>query len=373
MKILQTPVRFYPFIGGVEYYVYYLCRELVHMGHEVKVLCANEPPSPEEEIINGIEVKRISYMGKIANTNITLGFTRALSGEEYDLVHTHIPTPWSADWSAQAASRNKKPLVVTYHNDITGSGFAKYIARLYNATGLRRVLGVADKIIITQPSYLESSPYLKPYQEKVVVVPNGVNVGEFQPVIEKGENTLFFLSVLDEFHQYKGLDYLLNALKIVKDEIPSVKLIVGGKGVLQDHYKSIAISLGLGENVEFVGFVSAPDLVNYYSQANLFVLPSISSVQEGFGIVALEALACQTPVLTTTIVGAADDIKKSKSGIVVEPKDVGSLAQSIIDILKDEDLQEKMGKNGREMVKSKYTWEMVAKSMEKVYKSINVE
>jgi glycosyltransferase involved in cell wall biosynthesis len=367
MKILQSPVRFYPFIGGVEYYVYYLSQEIVNLGHQVKVLCANEPPSPIEEQIKGIDVKRLRYCGKIANTNITPGLPRAISNEEFDIIHTHIPTPWSADWSAIISSLKKKPLVVTYHNDITGSGLANSIAHIYNKTGLKIVLGRADKIIITQPSYLESSPYLKSYQDKVEIIPTGVNTDEFYPVKEKKENTIFFLSVLDEFHQYKGLEYLLNALKIVKEEIPSVELIIGGKGVLMDYYHQMAASLGVEAHVEFAGFIPEDELTNYYSQANVFVLPSISSVQEGFGIVALEALACQTPVVTTEIVGVADDLQKSNSGVVLKPKDVKNLAKTLLVILEDKNLQKKMGTNGREMVMSKYTWKKVAKAMESVY------
>ena len=107
MKILQSPVRFYPFIGGVEYYVYYMSQEIVQLGHEVKVLCANEPSSPIEEKIKGIDVKRLNYWGKIANTNITPGLPSAISREDFDIIHTHIPTPWSADWSALFSSFKK--------------------------------------------------------------------------------------------------------------------------------------------------------------------------------------------------------------------------------------------------------------------------
>ena len=369
MKILQTPVRFYPFIGGVENYVYYLSQELVQMGHEVTVLCANEPLSPENETLHGIKIKRLSSIGKIANTNLTPGLLRALSREDFDIIHTHLPTPWSADLSAYISSKNKKPLVLTYHNDITGNGFANNIAKLYNATGLQRVLKKADRIIITQPSYFESSPHLKPYHEKIVVVPNGVNINKFQPSAVK-ENTLFFLSVLDEYHKYKGLDYLLDAIKIVKNEIKTVKLIVGGQGVLLKSYEELTADLGLQDNVEFVGFIPDDKLSDYYSQANIFVLPSISSVQEGFGIVALEALACKTPVVTTDIVGIADDLQMSKSGTVVKPKDVESLAREIIKILNNEKLQLSMGDNGRKMVGDKYTWKKVAETMANIYQEI---
>ena len=386
MKIIQTPVRFYPFIGGVENYVHYLSRELIELGHNVDIICANEPKSKKEELVNGINVKRLFYLGKIANTNITPSLPFKLLSEDFDIIHTHMPTPWSADWSSLSSKIKRKPLVVTYHNDIIGNGFAGFIAGFYNSTGLRFLLKQADKIIITQPNYLNSSPYLKDHKDKVEVIPNGVDVDFFKPINldnelinprdvnlngkNQPENTIFFLSLLDEFHKYKGLDYLLKALKIVKKQINNFKLIVGGKGILLDHYQKMANSLGLGENVEFHGFIPDEKIVEYYSNCNVFVLPSISSVQEGFGIVALEALACETPVISTEIVGVAEDIKKNNAGLIVMPKDSDALAVAIIKILKDEDLQKEMGSNGRKLVEEKYTWKGIAKMMEKVYNEL---
>lgn len=373
MKILQTPVRFYPFTGGVENYVYYLSRELVKSGNQVKVVCAKEPDIESKQRVEGIEVERLPYMGKIANTNITTGLPGALSDGDYDIIHTHIPTPWSADWSAFYSNSKKKPLVVTYHNDIIGQGLASLVARIYNSVGLNYVLKTAAKIIITQPGYLQSSSHLAKYRDKIEVIPNGVDVEKFQPKQASGnedKSTIFFLSVLDEFHKYKGLDYLLEALKIVKNNVPDVKLIVGGKGVLLDHYQEMAASLGLKDNVEFAGFIPDEEIADYYSQASVFVLPSISSLQEGFGIVALEALACQTPVVTTDIVGVAQDLKQIKGGIVIPPRDTHKLADAITQILSDAQMQKEMGQRGRKLVQEKYTWKVVASSMEKVYKEI---
>ncbi len=373
MKILQTPVRFYPFTGGVENYVYYLSRELVKSGNQVKVVCAKEPDIESKQRVEGIEVERLPYMGKIANTNITTGLPGALSDGDYDIIHTHIPTPWSADWSAFYSNSKKKPLVVTYHNDIIGQGLASLVARIYNSVGLNYVLKTAAKIIITQPGYLQSSSYLAKYRDKIEVIPNGVDVEKFQPIQasdNEDKSTIFFLSVLDEFHKYKGLDYLLEALKIVKNNVPDVKLIVGGKGVLLDHHQEMAASLGLKDNVEFAGFIPDEEIADYYSQASVFVLPSISSLQEGFGIVALEALACQTPVVTTDIVGVAQDLKQIKGGIVIPPRDTHKLADAITQILSDAQMQKEMGQRGRKLVQEKYTWKVVASSMEKVYKEI---
>lgn len=370
MKILQTPVRFYPFTGGVENYVYNLSRELVNMDHEVEVICANEPTSDEFENLDGINVNRIPYYFKIANTNLTPSLPWAMRKFKYDIIHTHLPTPWSADWSAFYSRLKGKPLILNYYNDIVGNGAAHYIAQLYNKTCLKFLLNQAERIIIIQENYLNYSPYLADYEDKIRVVPVGVDVNQFKPLeIKEENNSIFFLSLLDEFHKYKGLEYLLNAIKIVKEEIKDVKLIVGGKGSLLEYYKSMAKSLGIHDNVEFHGFIPEEKIVEYYNHCSLFVLPSISSAQEGFGIVALEALACKKPVITTDIVGIAHDLQETGSGIVVPKKDPEALASAISEILKD-DHNHKMGEKGRKLVEDKYTWEIVAKLTEKVYKEI---
>ncbi len=132
----------------------------------------------------------------------------------------------------------------------------------------------------------------------------------------------------------------------------------------------MAASLGLKENVEFVGFIPDEEIADYYNQANVFVLPSVSSLQEGFGIVALESLACETPVVTTDIVGVAQDLKKVEAGIVTPPGDIKKLANAVTQILGDPEMQKEMGHRGRKLVVEKYTWKGVASSMEKVYKEI---
>jgi glycosyltransferase involved in cell wall biosynthesis len=370
MKIVQTPVRFYPFTGGVENYVYYMSKELVKLGHDIRVICANEPKSKSEEIVDGISIKRLRYIAKIANTNITPGFPLALQNEDFDIVHTHIPTPWSADWSNIIAKYKKKPLVITYHNDIIGSGFANTIANFYNSTALKSLLNNADKIIITQPNYIRYSLYLEKYEDKIEVIPNGVDVDKFKPIpVSKTKNTLFFLSLLDEFHKYKGLDYLLKAIGIVKNVIPDIKLIVGGKGALLEYYRKMVEDYDLKDNVEFHGFIPDEKIVEYYNRSSIFVLPSISSKQEGFGIVVLEALACETPVISTDIVGVANDVISSKAGIIVPPKDVDKLAEAIINILENEN-SKKMGVSGRKLVEDKYTWSGIAEKTEKLYNKL---
>ncbi|MCK5698994.1 MAG: glycosyltransferase family 4 protein [Candidatus Aenigmarchaeota archaeon] len=366
MKILQTPVRFKPYIGGVENYVYELSKQLVRQGHEVKVICANEPTtSNAREQIDGIEVNRLKYIGKIANTNITLLLPLRLLSEEFDVIHTHLPTPWSADWSAIISFLRRKKLIVTYHNDIVGKGVSKYIARFYNQTMLKFIMGRAHKIIITQAKYLDYSPHLKKYKDKIVVIPVGVDTKRLKPMkkIKKSNNTVGFLSVLDEYHRYKGLDYLLKAIALAKEKIPGIKLVVGGSGALLLEYKKMAKDLGIEENVKFLGFIADERLAEFYNKLDVFVLPSTSYEQEGFGIVALEALACGTPVIITDITGISKEIKKNSVGIVIKPKDERVLAKMMIKLLSGK------SKTMRDIPNAalKYSWCNISTKIQEAY------
>ncbi len=375
MKIIQTPARFYPFIGGVENYVYNLSQVLAELGQDVKVICANEPGGRTSESIGGVKVKRLRYICKIANTNITPGLPLALLGEDFDIVHAHLPTPWSADWSAIAARARGKPLVLTYHNDIVGKGFEGRIAGLYNFTGLQLLLKASSKIIITQPKYISSPNYLKSYKNKAQVVPIGVDINRFRPRGDDKEGSkegkvLFFLGLLDRFHRYKGLDYLLEAMAAVKKQMPDVKLIVGGSGDLQGYYMDMAVRLGLSKNVDFLGHLSDEALPECYNRCDAFILPSVSSEQEGFGIVLLEAMASAKPVISTEIVGVAEDVKRSKAGSIVQPRDAGALARAILDVLGNEKEAGEMGRQGRRLVEEKYTWKKVGREMLRIYEEL---
>ncbi|MBW2045839.1 MAG: glycosyltransferase family 4 protein, partial [Deltaproteobacteria bacterium] len=97
-------------------------------------------------------------------------------------------------------------------------------------------------------------------------------------------------------------------------------------------------------------------VVRYYNLCDIFVLPSVSSTQEGFGLVALEAMACRRPVIVTNIVGVAKEVKVNNLGVVVEPKNVEQLSKALEDLFLDKNKLKDMGANAYNLVKDKYTW-----------------
>ncbi len=365
MKILQTPARIFA-TGGVESYVRNLSKELIEMGHDVEVICADGPG--ENEVDQRIHTKTLKSRGKMANTSITPYLPLALHREDFDIIHTHLPTPWSADWSGLISRLKKRPLVLTYHNDIVGEGWAGQIAWIYNKTALKLLMKSAGGIIVTRNRYV--SPYLKEYAGKVFFIPLGIDVEAFRPRAAPPKGDIFFLSVLDEFHRYKGLEVLFAALKIMKQELPDVRLVVGGRGCMLDHYRRMAGSLGIGDNVSFAGFIPSEKLIEYYNGCRLFALPSTDPRREGFGIVPLEAMACERPVVVTEIMGMAGDINECGAGMVVRCNDKEALASSMVAILKDDDLARRMGAEGRKLAIGKYSWRRAAEQIERVYREL---
>lgn len=362
MEILQTVVRFHPYIGGVENYVYNLSLNLSRMGHRVKIICSKEGGY---ENIPEIEIKKLKYLFKIANTNISPMLLTHLVSEDFDVIHTHLPTPWFSDLSAVASEMKKVPLILTYHNDITSHGIWKAFSYAYNRFLLNNLLVKARKIIVSQSRFYKS-PFLRRYRDKITVIPPGVDTYLFRPMKLQKDNAIIFVGKLDRYHDYKNFDALITALKLLKGRV-DVKLYVVGSGSMVPEYINMAKNYSVDDRIVFFGDVGEEKLVELYNKSLFLVLPSKSGSQEGFGMVAAEALACATPVVVSGIVGIAGDVVRAGCGLVIKPT-VGEISNAI-ETLASQDLR-KMGNKGRRLILKKYSWEVVAKKVERLYTEV---
>jgi glycosyltransferase involved in cell wall biosynthesis len=360
MRILQVVVRFFPYIGGVENTAYQLSRRLKERGHEVRVICADEPEGSPAKV-EGVDVVRLPWQFKIGNTNVCFGLWKALRQEKPDVIHCHLPTAIFVDMAAALSEATGIPLVMTYNNDLVGEGVVGILATAYNRYRLPRVFANCDRIVVTNPLYPSQSPFLDPDDPKVVIIPWGVDPERFrfQEQLPAGPLTVGFLSLLDEYHRYKGLDVLLQALP----ELPGVRLRVGGAGRELGWYRERAEALGVADRVRFLGFVPDAELNDFYGACHVFVLPSTDGRREGFGLVLLEAMACGRPVITTPIVGVAGDIERWGAGVLVAPNDPGAIAEAL---RRMNDLPA-MGRRARRLVDERYTWDQVADAYEELF------
>jgi glycosyltransferase involved in cell wall biosynthesis len=369
-------VRFHPYVGGVENTVLDVGRRLAARGHEVRVVCADEPagsPAQVEEA-PGITVIRLPWKGKIGNTNLARGLGAALRRERPDVIHTHIPTALFADAAAAASRALGVPLVLTYHNDLTGEGVKGALAGVYNRLVLPRLLARSDRVVTTSEAM--RVPHLAADDPKITPIPWGVDEELFRPPADGGapaeapELVLGFLSLLDAHHRYKGLEVLLRALAVLRGEGLPVRLRLGGAGEEQGRYREIAARLGIADAVDFLGFVPAAELPAFYGACHAFALPSTDGRREGFGLVLLEAMACGRPVVTTPIVGMAADIHAYGAGTLVPPGDAAALARAIRRLGEDRAGLAAQGLRARRLVEERYNWTRVTDDYERVFREV---
>lgn len=373
LRILEVVVRFSPYIGGVENTVLDLNRRLVARGHQVRVVCADEPHGSPTHV-EGIDVVRLPYHRfKIGNTNLCPGLMAALREERPDLIHGHMPTALFADAAASASKALGVPFVLTYHNDLIGDGFKGVLGDVYNRFILSRLLGRADRVITINPRYATKSPHLSANDPHITCIPWGVDEDFFHPAADGGapanapELVLGFLSLLDAHHRYKGLEVLLRAAAALRAAGVPVRLKIGGAGEKQESYRKMASSLGVGDRTEFLGFIPGPDLPAFYNSCHAFVLPSTDGRREGFGLVLLEAMSCARPVLSTPIVGMSEHIESYGAGLLTNPGDHLALAAAIRQMHENRASLAVFGRNGRRLVEDHYTWTRVTDIYETLY------
>jgi len=363
-------------IGGVERHVYNLSTELAKLNHEVTVITTRSPSHDYLSDITEFKVIRVPVDLRVYSSPISLGLLN-LTFEEFDVIHAHTPVPFIAELVAIKNLKERKPFILTYHNDISKHGtFGKFVSMVYNSIFGRLLLECSDTIIATTKSYAFHSRQLRRYLHKVVVVPNGVDIKKFHPnldrerirrkhSIDKDAKIVLFVGRLDT---YKGCKHLLSAFAMVTKKIRNAYLILVGRGPLKPVLRKIATKLGIKGRVFFAGYVKDEELPYYYASCDVFVLPSISE-HEGFGIVQLEAMACGKPVVATNIPGVSEVDPRELATIHVPPKDERALAEAILTVLKNEELAVKMGVNGRKLVEKNYSWSRIVKNILKIYQN----
>ncbi len=200
------------------------------------------------------------------------------------------------------------------------------------------------------------------------VVPNGTNPDRFYPRESSALRQELDLSdrplllTVGRLVPRKGIDTVLRALSSVVEARPDVAYVVAGTGPDRARLEHLTAELGLREHVYFRGRVSHDALPDYYSAANVFVMPAREDPPdvEGFGLVFLEANACGTPVIGARVGGVPDAIQHEDTGLLVPPDDPAATAQALTRLLTTPDLAQRLGEQGLERVRTTANWDHVA-------------
>ncbi len=361
MKLLIVAPYFHPKIGGMEKYVYTMCMRLKseHDCDIVVVTSNHERRSYEVDAVDAIKVYRLPPLFMLSNTPINplwyVWIKRIIAAEKPDLINAHAPVPFIADMAAFAAGRI--PFVLTYHAGSMKRGKAAIdlIVGVYERYVQPRVFGRA-RIIAAYATQFVSLPLLARATDLHHVTP-GVDTRLFHPGAAGAAGaTVTFVGRIEKNADWKGINYLLDAMRLVKDVLPSVRVVLVGAGDQVDYYKAYAERLGLAESAVFTGSLRGERLVQRIQESSVVVLPSVANA-ESFGMVLIEAMACKKPVIGSRIGGIPFVIDDGVDGLLVPPRDAPALARAIIAVLGDPTLAARLGTNGYLKAIDGYAWE----------------
>jgi len=384
MRICMLTWEFPPrIVGGIARHCLSLSKALAKLGHEVYVVTLEFPGAPLFEDINGIKVYRVLI--ELGHPNFiiwTFLFNHFMEKKvadlseniEFDIIHIH-------DWlTAKAGISSKhflnKPLISTIHSTEEGRSRGLHNPDSFLIDGIEWWMTYeARQVIVCSNSVKwEVESHFSLPHDKVTVIPNGIEVSSFNLNINREEvkrrygikpNERIILFV-GRLVPQKGVDTLIKAVPLIVQQHRDVRILIAGDGWSRNYLEELARSMGLGDRIRFLGFISDWELEDLMVTADVLVVPSI---YEPFGIVALEGMAAGTPVVATNIGGLSEIIEHDRTGVLVYPEDPGSIAWGINKVLSDPKYADWLVRNARRKVRKAYSWEAIAKRTVEVYEA----
>jgi len=405
MRVLLLCYRGSPFCGGLGIYLYYLSRELARLGVEIDVLVGPPYPDPLDKwaTVHEIEnlniwmvktkkfgydrLKRVFSFWNFVDYILTrfhifpemetfsmrafFQIHRLLKKRKYDLIHDINGLGWGLLFMKGFGI----PVISTIHHPLTKDREADLMmdkdfwglltsVLFYPLMMQRFVINRLDRVITSSKEGIDELKRafgLK--KEKISVVYNGLDVEGFRNTGEKREKQTILFVGNTEDHK-KGIIFLLEAIA----ELPEgIGLTIVDEGPpLKKNAAELIKKIGVEKRVTFTGKVDHETLVSLYSRATVLVM---SSLYEGFGLPAAEAMACETPVVVTRA-GSLPEVVDSSCGILVEPGNAQELREAIMAVLKDGASRERMGKNGRKKAVENFSWPVAARNTLEVYRDV---
>ncbi len=369
MRVLQVISSFYPAFsyGGPVKVAFDLSKKLVEKGHEVTVYTTDTYNAhsrikdyKNHEIIEGIEVFRFKNVSnRLAHMNFPFapGMALALRKriEKFDIIHLHEYRSLQAIFVHSYAVKHQVPYVLQAHGALSFFYQKKSLKKAYDNFSGNQLLRDASRVIALTNSESCQCKSMGVNQSKIEIVPNGIDLSEFNNLPEKGEfrkehsistgeNVILFLG---RIHSIKGIDLLIDAFSEIVKELDNVTLVlVGPNDGYLANLKNKIHQLNLTDKVLIVGPIYGREKLKAFVDADVYVLPSI---YETFPMTILEAFACGTPVVTTESCGIADIILSSHAGLVSR-YDKNELKDNILKIILCTGLKDNLSSSGKRLV-----------------------
>ena len=402
LRIALLGYRSQPHGGGQGVYLRYLSKALVEAGHTVDVISG--PPYPHLDprvrliqlpsmdlFVNGLSSLRPHHLKSMSNiiewlSQLTGGFSeprtfgrRAVKylrqhGHNYDLIHDNQ----SLSYGMLEIQKMGLPLVTTVHHPITSdlrialSAARSFKERLF----IRRwhsFLKMQKKVIkqlrnivtVSDCSRQDIARDFGLQPAGISLAHNGIDIEVFKPVPDIPRNPLRLMATCSADAPLKGLRYLLHAYASLLVRYPDLELLLISKPNPGGKTEKLVQRLGIADKVRFVNGISTQQMVRYYAEAAIAVVPS---VYEGFGLPAGEAMACGVPVVSTD--GGALPEVVGDAGVIVPAKSVEALEEAIDRLLQDPQARAELGARGKKRIEENFCWRVCAGQMTTYYRQV---
>jgi len=402
LRIALLGYRSQPHGGGQGVYMRYLSKALVDAGHTVDVISG--PPYPHLDprvrlitlpsldlFANGLRSLRLHHLKSLSNiiewlSQLTGGFAepytfgrRAVKylrqhGHDYDLIHDNQ----SLSYGMLQIQDMGLPLVTTVHHPITSDlrialGAARtwrermFIRRWHSFLNMQKkvIKRLRNIVTVSDCSRQDIARDFGLQPSGISLAHNGIDTEVFKPLPGVARNPLRLMATCSADQPLKGLRYLLHAYARLLERYPQLELLLVSKPNPGGKTERLVQRLGLADKVRFVNGISTEQMVQYYAEAAIAVVPS---VYEGFGLPAGEAMACGVPVVSTD--GGALPEVVGDAGIIVPAKNVDALAKGIETLLRDPQLRDTLGARGKQRIEENFCWRVCARQTTAHYRQV---
>lgn len=373
IRVLQVNKLYYPVTGGIERVVQQLAEGLCE-DTDTKVLVCRKKGRTIVEQIHGIEVTRASSMGMLSSLPLSVSFLWKFRrmAKDRDIIHIHMPFPLGD--LACFLSGYKGRVILWWHSDIVRQ---KKLMKLYRPL-MEWLLRRADCIVVATQGHIDGSKYLKPYQEKCRIIPFGVDLkiekeadrwyeeGRLLERSEEKPDAVKFLFV-GRLVYYKGCRTMIEAFVQAAKGNSRIQLDIVGTGSLEPELKKQTEELGLTDRIYFHADVSDDELIQYFKECDVFVLPSLQR-SEAFGLVQIEAMAFGRPVINTKLPSGVPYVSlHGETGLTVEPGNTAELAEAMQYLAEHPAERCRMGEQARARMEEQFRMDKMLERVLRLY------
>ena len=384
MRIMMLTWEYPPrIVGGIARVVHDLSHVFAKQGHEVHVITYKEGNTKYFENDNGVLVHRIETYPINANNLIdwVMQFNFCMIEKaadvikefgKFDIIHAH---DWLVAYAARTLKNSYKlPLVATIHATESGRNKGIHDRNQGYVNDVEWLLTYEATDVICNSLYMKNeirNLFGKP-MENIHVVPNGINVTKFdgkerdwdfrRNYAADNEKIVFFAG---RIVYEKGIQVLLDAAPKILQNYNDVKFVIAGRGPCLDELRAQAERLGISNRVYFTGYLNDVQITKMYKAIDVAVFPSL---YEPFGIVALEGMLAGAATVVSDAGGLNEIVSHGIDGMKSYSGNCNSLADSILEVLFNQDLCKQIAKNAHEKVVNEYNWDIIAKKTMDVYK-----